>query len=190
MMTDRSYTIRDSSGQPVSVIIQRDRRLRKSARWERQPNGAILLRIPHRLPTREIGQMLAKIERQMARQQRRVHQTDADLQARAERLNIACFEGAIRWESIRWVGNMRHRLGSCTQGGSTDGHIRISDRIRDWPDWVIDYVIVHELTHRIHPDHSAAFWNTLTTAYPLTDRARGFIQGVGFASQWAFEEDT
>ena len=73
------------------------------------------------------------------------------------------------------------RLGSCTNGGSTDGHIRINDKIKSWPDWVVDYVVAHELVHRLHPDHSKAFWQTLRGAYPKTEQARGFIQGVGFA---------
>ena len=84
---------------------------------------------------------------------------------------------------------MRKRLGSCTSGGSTDGHIRISDRIKGWPEWVVAYVIAHALAHRVHANHSKAFWAYLTEAYPLTERARGFIQGVGFAAGEALAED-
>lgn len=29
-----------------------------------------------------------------------------------------------------------------------------------------DYILAHELTHLIHPDHSAAFYRTMETAYP------------------------
>jgi predicted metal-dependent hydrolase len=75
---------------------------------------------------------------------------------------------------------MEKRLGSCTNGGPTDGHIRISDKIKNWPDWVVDYVIAHELVHRAHSNHSKEFWYMLTAGYPLTERARGFIKGVGF----------
>ena len=98
-------------------------------------------------------------------------------------------KGAIEWMAIRWVGNMTTRLGSCTNGGPTDGHIRISDKIKTWPQWVVDYIVAHELAHRIHPNHSADFWEFLMAAYPLTERARGFIQGVGFARDLSYEED-
>jgi predicted metal-dependent hydrolase len=88
----------------------------------------------------------------------------------------------MRWNGIRWVNNMQARLGSCTGGGATDGQIRISDKIKNWPDWVVNYVIAHELMHREHPNHSEAFWRELRAAYPLTERARGFIHGVDYAS--------
>jgi predicted metal-dependent hydrolase len=83
---------------------------------------------------------------------------------------------------------MQKRLGSCTSGGPTDGDIRISSRVRDWPDWVVDYVIAHEMAHRRHPNHSPAFWRDLSR-FPQTERARGFIQGVAFqggedAEEW------
>jgi predicted metal-dependent hydrolase len=84
---------------------------------------------------------------------------------------------------------MEFRLGSCTRGGATDGQIRISDKIKKWPDWVVDYVIAHELMHRRHPNHSDAFWSELRAAYPLTEQARGFIHGVGFAAGQLLEED-
>jgi predicted metal-dependent hydrolase len=54
---------------------------------------------------------------------------------------------------------------------------------------VIDYVIAHELAHRVHPNHSPAFWEFLTAAYPRTERARGFIEGMGFSRGVSYEED-
>ena len=55
--------------------------------------------------------------------------------------------------------------------------------------WVVDYVIAHELLHRRHANHSAAFWDELKAAYPLAEQARGFIQGVSFASGRPLEDD-
>ena len=115
--------------------------------------------------------------------------TDAELQLRAEAINKRYFKSKIQWHAIRWVGNMEKRLGSCTNGGPTDGHIRISDKIKNWPQWVIDYVIAHELVHRLHSDHSKDFWATLTEGYPKTERARGFIEGIGFAEGQSYEDD-
>lgn len=189
-MTDTQHTIPDGQGGEATVVVRRDGRLKKSARWLRQPDGTILLRVPNRLAKRQIKPLLDDITAQLAKQQRTAaRRTDADLQARAERINETYFGGRIQWRAIRWVGNMQHRLGSCTNGGSTDGHIRISDRIKSWPEWVIDAVIAHELAHRIYPDHSAEFWAFLQAAYPLTEKARGFIEGVSFVQGQPFEAD-
>ena len=188
-MTDKTFTIAGPEGNPLEVIVRRDKRLRKSSRWEKARDGGILLRIPYRLPNKHIPELLEKVEKRLARQyQLAEERTDADLHQRAHYINQTYFEGKIEWTAIRWVEPMKTRLGSCTSGGSTDGHIRISREIANWPQWVIDYVIAHEMAHRVHPNHSQAFWDFLKNAYPLTERARGFIKGVGFAKGEDWEE--
>jgi predicted metal-dependent hydrolase len=189
-MTDKQYTIQDKDGQEISVFVRRDKRLKKSSRWQRQADGSILLRIPYRFPKRQIPDLLKQITKRLDKQIKQAkRRTDADLQERAKFINKKYFGGQIEWNAIRWVGNMNTRLGSCTNGGSTDGHIRISDKIKNWPQWVIDYVIAHELVHRLHSDHSKVFWATLSEGYPKTERARGFIQGIGYAEGQDFEAE-
>ncbi len=189
-MAEQKYTIKDKDGNEITVLVRRDKRLKKSSRWQREADGAILLRIPYRFPKRQIPDLLKQITQRLDKHIKQAkRRTDADLQARAEEINKKYFGGQIEWKAIRWVGNMNTRLGSCTNGGSTDGHIRISDKIKDWPQWVVDYVIAHELVHRLHSDHSKAFWTTLTEGYPKTERARGFIQGLGFAEGQSYEND-
>ena len=34
------------------------------------------------------------------------------------------------------------------------------------PNSIIDYVIVHELCHLIHVDHSPKYWRTVKSLYP------------------------
>ena len=75
--------------------------------------------------------------------------------------------------SVSWVGNQQHRWGSCTP---STGAIRLSDRLRRLPGWVVDYVLVHELAHLIEPSHSARFWS-LVARYPQAERARGYLEG-------------
>ncbi len=189
-MANQKHTIKDKDGNEIAVLVRRDKRLKKSSRWQLEADGSILLRIPYRFPKRQIRGLLEQITKQLARQGRKTKgRTDADLQQRAEYINKRYFEGKIGWNAIRWVGNMNSRLGSCTTGGSTDGHIRISDKIKIWPQWVVDYVIAHELVHRLYSDHSKDFWATLTNGYPKTERARGFIQGLGFSEGQNYEDD-
>lgn len=189
-MDEQQYKIQDRQGTLVTIHLRRDKRLTKTSRWEHLPDGSLLLRIPHRLPKRRIGALLEQVAGQLNHSVKTHSQrTDADLQQRAEMINKKHFAGNIQWNAIRWVGNMQLRLGSCTRGGPTDGQIRISSKIKDWPNWVVDYVIAHELLHRKLPNHSGTFWTELRAAYPLTDQARGFIHGVGFAAGRTFEDD-
>jgi predicted metal-dependent hydrolase len=181
-MSANYHTIHDQDGNPVNVQVLPDRRLKKSARWLREHNGLIVLRVPYRMPREKLDKLLVDIAGKLGRMRTQAEsRTDEDLEQRASYVNRKFFNDALTWTSIRWVGNMQNRLGSCTNGGPTDGHIRISERIRDWPQWMVDYVIAHELAHRRHPDHSPEFWAYLRSSFPQTERALGFIQGVSFA---------
>jgi predicted metal-dependent hydrolase len=187
---EKHYTIYDARGNPIRVQLRRDKRLKKTLRWERLPDGSLLLRVPNRFPRHKVSSLLEQVATQLDQTKLvQTHRTDAELQQRAELINRKHFAGKIQWNAIRWVSNMQLRLGSCTRGGVTDGQIRISNKIKNWPDWVVDYVIAHELLHRRHPNHSEAFWNDLKAAYPLTEQARGFIHGVGFAAGQPLEDD-
>ncbi len=188
-MNEYHYTIKDKLGKPITVNIQRDGRLKKTVRWTRQTDGSMLIRVPNRYPKRKFPGLLSDLQKQIGKSKKRAAgRTDANLQKRAEVLNRNNFGGQVSWEAIRWVSNMNTRLGSCTNGGPTDGHIRISDKIKTWPTWVIDYIIAHELTHRIHSNHSKAFWSTLKKAYPLTEKAEGFLEGISFSKGWELED--
>jgi predicted metal-dependent hydrolase len=66
---------------------------------------------------------------------------------------------------------MRTRWGSCTPSQST---IRISTRLAPFPDWVVDYVIVHELAHLEVSGHNDDFWR-LVHRYPKAERAIGYL---------------
>jgi len=72
---------------------------------------------------------------------------------------------------IRWSDAMNSRWASCTPATGT---IRVSSRIAKFPDWVIDYVLVHELAHLHVADHSPAFWR-LARRYPKAERAIGYL---------------
>jgi predicted metal-dependent hydrolase len=74
--------------------------------------------------------------------------------------------------SITWR-NMNERWGSCT---TVDGTIRISERLINAPDYVLNYIIFHELIHlRVHA-HDESFYQYLNR-YSDQDRAEAFLEG-------------
>jgi predicted metal-dependent hydrolase len=80
---------------------------------------------------------------------------------------------------------MRTRWASCTPATRT---IRLSQRLKELPEWVQDYVLVHELAHLLVPGHGPRFW-ALVERYPRTARARGYLDGVSAAAGLGFAED-
>ena len=75
--------------------------------------------------------------------------------------------------SIEWVDNMRSRWGSCTPSA---GSVRISTRLAAFPDWVVDYVLVHELAHLLEAGHNPRFW-ALVAGYPRAEQAKAWLDG-------------
>jgi predicted metal-dependent hydrolase len=178
----------DLDRDPITVEVVRDARLRSRVHWEWK-GDQVRIRAPQGVAQHELDRVVAEIVEDVKRRRAQVRaRAAADLEALAESINQRYFKSEVSWHSIRWVRNMRRRLGSCTNGGPTDGDIRISDRIKGWPDWVVAYVVAHELAHRKHPNHSREFW-AYVGKYPQTERARGFLLGVAFqlgedAEEW------
>jgi len=70
------------------------------------------------------------------------------------------------------IRNQRWRWGSCSRAG----HICLNWRLMTMPDWVRDYVIVHELMHLKRMDHSPRFWALVAKAYPRYLEARSWLR--------------
>lgn len=139
----------------------------------------VVVLIPNRFSRAEESEWVDRMLARLATRQRALT-SDEELLARARRLaDRYLSEYDLAPESVRWVSNQRWRWGSCTPGDRT---IRISDRVRGMPDWVIDYVVLHELVHLIVPTHGSYFW-ALVGRYPKAERARGYLEGVSAASQ-------
>lgn len=156
----------------IEVIRSAKRRKTISARLE---GDTLVVRAPADLPEAELQRAITRLQARVLKKQARRQLSDEDLQQRAQMLNDRYFGGKLRWRSIRWVSNQNKRFGSCTPKKKT---IRISHRVGKMPQWVQDYVIIHEMAHLLEANHSAAFWRVVER-YPLCERARGYLMALG-----------
>jgi len=151
--------------EPFEVEVSRSERRKKTAD-ARLANGILEIRIPADCSESEeqyfIDLFVKRFERSRAA-------GIVDLVQRAD--DLANRYGFPNPRTIRWVSNQNSQWGSCTP---SEGSIRLSDRMAGFPQWVIDYVIVHELAHLVEDDHGPAFWK-LVNAFPKTERARGYL---------------
>lgn len=154
---------------PVEVV--RSARRTKTVSGEIR-QGKLVVRIPARMSRAEEREWIEKMRQRLDRSPAT---SDVELLARAE--GLADRHRLPQPASVRWA-RQRDRWGSAT---SLDRSVRISDRLAREPEWVVDYVLVHELAHLEVPDHSKAFWD-LVNRYPRAERARGFLQGLASAA--------
>ena len=57
--------------------------------------------------------------------------------------------------------------------------IRLNWRLIGAPDYVADYICIHELCHLPHPDHSPQFWATVNRLTPHTQAAKTWLKAHG-----------
>ncbi|RVU41165.1 M48 family peptidase [Rheinheimera riviphila] len=69
------------------------------------------------------------------------------------------------------IKSWKQKWGTC----SVSGVVSFNWRLMLAPSWIADYVVVHELAHRRHMDHSPAFWQLLTSFYPQAKAARSWF---------------
>ena len=132
--------------------------------------GVLELLVPATMPHAERAHWAEVMTRRLQRRAERARPSDERLAERARRMNERHFEGVLRWTSVGFA-EMERLWGSCT---FTHGAIRIAKRAASLPDWVLDYLLVHELAHLIHSDHGDEF-HALVARYPLTERAKGYL---------------
>jgi predicted metal-dependent hydrolase len=177
----------DGARRPVTVDVRRSARRRRTVSAYRDADTIVVM-IPARFTRAEEAEWVARmIERLDTRGSRRRRRPtgDAALAERAAQLSATYLDGRAVPHSVRWVGGMRTRWASCTPADAT---IRLSERLQQMPDWVQDYVLLHELAHLLVPGHGPRFW-ALLERYPRTERARGYLDGVSAAGGLDLAED-
>ena len=73
-----------------------------------------------------------------------------------DKIKLLAAKFGFRYNKLS-LKNIKSRWGSC----SRINNINLSIHLMKLPEHLIDYVILHELAHIIHHNHSARFWNLL-----------------------------
>ena len=163
------------------VEVRRSQRRRRTVSAYRDGERVVVL-IPDQFSRAEETEWVDKMLARLAAREERLSRTDdgaaGPVPAADRPLPAPITPAPPMPASVRWVTNQNGRWGSCTPA---DRSIRISHRIQEMPDWVIDYVLLHELAHLVVPSHNARFW-ALVGRYPKTERARGYLEGIAAAT--------
>lgn len=175
----------------IHIIIIRSGR--KTIALTVGPDGEVIVRAPYRVGESQIRRFVSSklpwIERQQARMaQRRMARekplskeelarlTDlarADLTERCGRfaplVGVRCGRITIRRQRTRW--------GSC----NGKGDLNFNCLLMLAPETVRDYVVVHELCHCKHMDHSPRFWAEVARVLPGWREQRQWLREHEYA---------
>lgn len=168
---------------PYSII----RSDRKTIAIQITPDGQVVVRCPHRVSDRGIREFvtaktpwirshLAKLPapapKFTAEEIRELKRTAAGFLPQlaahhAPRMGVTYGSVTIRTQRTRW--------GSC----SARGNLSFNALLVLVPPEVAEYVVVHELCHRRHMDHSAAFWQEVASYLPGYQAQRAWLTEHG-----------
>lgn len=163
---------------------------RKTISLQLQEDGDLLVRVPHHLPLWQIESLIRQKEQwilskdsERLRQLERVRTnpsgvssptlSDTQRNALESRYRIAAasyFPKRVAYYQTLTGGSytritirdQKTRWGSC----SSRGTLSFNWRLMLAPPAVLDYVVLHELCHLTHMNHSKEFWNSIASIMP------------------------
>ncbi|MBX3020747.1 MAG: M48 family metallopeptidase [Bdellovibrionales bacterium] len=105
----------------------------------------------------------AKAMRLFYKKQARLHLAER-VKLFSEKMNLFPKQVSVRGQITRW--------GSC----SARGEISLNMKLMCAPEAVIDYVVIHELAHIQHLNHSPRFWNLVGQHFPGYGEAKAWLK--------------
>ncbi|MEO6190914.1 MAG: YgjP-like metallopeptidase domain-containing protein [Saprospiraceae bacterium] len=101
----------------------------------------------------------------------------AHVKKRVDEINDLHFQKEINEIRLR---NNSTNWGSC----STNKNISLSSRLLLAPDFVLNYIIIHELAHLVHHNHSDRYWNLVAKVMPDYMVAEKWLKKEGGTVNW------
>ena len=159
---------------------------RKTIAIQITPAGEVVVRCPRRMGAGDVRAFVESraswIQKHLPRTPARPPFSEAELKALAERAKDLIPARAAYFAPLVGVSYGRitiraqkSRWGSCSAGGN----LNFNCLLMLAPPEVLDYVVVHELCHRKHMDHSAAFWREVERVLPDHRDRRKWLKEQG-----------
>lgn len=177
---------------PVPVEVIRSRRKTMSLEITRE--GKVLVRAPLRMPAERIhafveekkGWLSEHLEEVRRRQEKKEQigavseeQRKAGMEAAGKKLRERTDHYAqilhVTYGRIT-VREQKTRWGSC----SSQGNLNFNWKLILTPPEILDYVVVHELCHRLQMNHSPAFWQEVARVMPDYAQRRAWLKQNGW----------
>ncbi len=89
----------------------------------------------------------------------------------SQRLVLFAGQTGLGYQQVR-VKNLRTRWGSC----SIRGNLNFNLRLVLAPLEIVDYVVVHELVHLKHKNHSRQYWESVAAILPDFKKRRDWLK--------------
>ena len=143
---------------------------RKSIAIEIDRAGAVTVRAPYRMPNVAVKAFLEDKQDWIRKHIKKAQETSleaADIEPLAELMGVDYGRVTIRCQKTRW--------GSC----SSKGNLNFNCLLMHVPIDVRDYVIIHELAHRKHMNHSKNFWKEVEIMIPDYKEKRKWLNTYG-----------
>lgn len=160
---------------------------RRTLALEITRDGRVVVRAPMRASRAQVEEFVSRhgawIDKHLAIQQKRreahPEPTDREREAYIRRAREELPEKAARYGALMGltpagitITGAEHRFGSC----SGKNRLCFSWRLMGYPEEAIDYVVVHELAHIRHKDHSKAFYDLVEQYLPDWRERRALLR--------------
>lgn len=188
MRACENYVASDIESLSIKVIKSKRKTISIEVR-----NDGILVRAPQRMSIREIqafvNQKRAWIEKHQKLMQERnsnIEQvepySEVEIKALADKARTIIPQKVKYYAELIGVDygritirNQKTRWGSC----SSKGNLNFNCLLMLFPDEVVDSIVVHELCHRKHMNHSAKFYEEVEKAFPDYRRCQKWLKENG-----------
>lgn len=158
---------------PPNMEVRRTKRRKKSVAAVREGNLTVLY-APLRMPNYEIEEMAEELQERLNRIDPRAFYSDGELMERAEYLSATYLFAAAQPKSVNWSEKLSGAWGICNPLHQT---INLTTRLKGLPEYVIDYVLLHELVHLICTNHGRDFDNFMKL-FEKKERAEGYLDAL------------